>query len=144
MRVLEVGAVEGDNVRRAAVVHDLELAEDLSSYRGLGVDVHELSSPQSAELLSPGRSRAHLSSHDELGRDVDGFRYGPSIARSQIAQELQVLRMQVQLELQPDLERRQLLRQLVLVVAFRARGFRSCSGAVEGVGGRKGRGGVGG
>lgn len=54
VRVGDVGAVEGDDVSGAAVVHDLEFAEDLFPHRRFRINEHQLSLGQLSSSHSIG------------------------------------------------------------------------------------------
>lgn len=91
-RGIEECAMKRDNVRVAAVVHDLELADDLFSYVLLGFDVDDLGILQSCRLQnSPTVPRYYLSRHDDLGGGMHDLADGSSIPRAKLFQHDQIL-----------------------------------------------------
>lgn len=79
-RVVLEGAVEVDDARVVAVVHDAELAHNALPHLVLRLDVYDLSPiSTSADQPSAG-SKTHLPCHYDLGSGVLHLAHGPSVA----------------------------------------------------------------
>lgn len=89
----------------------------------------------------------YLPGHDEFGRHMEGLADRAAVSGSQVAEDLDVLGMEVELELEADFEGGELLAELVVVVhpvgaggnMVVAREGRGGGGDGGGVGGRGGR-----
>lgn len=107
VRVGDKRAVEGDNMFRVAIVHDLEFSQDLFTNCRLRINEHDLTAMR--KLYSRlEAARTHLLCHGRLSRQVLDELDSPPIARTELPNLLEVLQLQVQLGLRANVEVREL------------------------------------
>lgn len=94
---IEEGPVERDDVRRMALVHDMQLSHNLLPHRRLYVYMDNLRHPQLAINPAPPLPRAaqpsptYLLGHHRLCGRVDDHADGPAVPRAQFIDHFQVL-----------------------------------------------------
>jgi hypothetical protein len=121
--LVQEGSEEGHDVGGIAFVHDLQLAHDLSTDLGLGVDADDLRGSARFQTTADGTD---LAGHDGLGGSVLDLADSAAVASAQFAQDDEVLGPEVEAELDADFQR------IANVVLSDGGGRSGTGGTVEG------------